>query len=156
MSAGRYLEDLGVGDTFALGAFRLDQADMLDFARRFDPQPFHLDPAAALQTVAGGLIASGWMTGSIAMRLLCEAAPFGATPILGSGVDDLRWPAPVRPGDVLTGTAEITEVVASVSRPERGAVRMKVVLVNQAGEVVFSMMPRVVVPTRPSALEAGL
>lgn len=153
MHAERYFEDLTVGDLFVFGEANMAPSEMMCFARRFDPQPFHLDPNEAAKTSVGGLIASGWMTASVAMRLLCDAAPFGSTPFLGRGVDELRWPAPVRPDDILTGTAEVIEMRPSASRQDRGTVRMRLVLRNQRGATVFSMVPSMVVPTRPKGQE---
>ena len=153
MRSERYLEDFRVGDRFDLGQARMEQEEMIGYARRFDPQPFHVDPEAAGRTAMGGLIASGWMTAGVAMRLLIDAAPFGGTPVLGRGVDELRWPKPVRPGDVLAGTAEVIEVRPSGSRPDRGTVRMRIALHNQRGEAVFGMVPSMVVPTRPAPPE---
>ena len=96
-----YLEDLRVGQRFSSGTHALDEAQIKTFARQFDPQPFHLDEEAAKQTVFKGLAASGWHTAAIAMNLAVQVRPFGPHPLLGAGVDDLRWLKPVRPGDTL-------------------------------------------------------
>lgn len=148
-----FLEDATVGETFELGPEPVRESDMLEFARRYDPQPFHSDPVGAAASPMGGLIASGWHTCAVAMLLLCRAAPFGGAPILGSGVDKLRWPRPVRAGAVLSGTARVVAVRPSTSRPDRGSVTLEVELRDGEGRVVLSMLPTVVLPRRPIGKE---
>ena len=143
-----YFEDLEVGRTMHAGPIAVSLEEVLAFARAYDPQPYHLDEAAALESPFRGLAASGWHTAALAMRLFVEMRPFGAHPILGLGVDELRWLAPVRPGDSLTLAAEVIELVASRSRPDRGTVRMRLVASNQRGEPVFSNRPILFVPRR--------
>lgn len=135
-----FLEDLQAGDAFALGSAWVSPEELARFSERFDPQPMHLDEERP--------IASGWFTASLAMEMIVRAAPFGSTPILGIGVDELRWPAPVRPGDVLSGSLTVVETRPSSSRPDRGTVRLSVELVNQASAVVFRMAPLTVEPRR--------
>lgn len=145
---GRFLEDVKAGDVFSLGPVEVDRDEMLGFAHRYDPQPFHQDPEAARRTLAGELIASGWFTGSLAMRMLCDAAPFGENPILGTGIEGLRWPTPVRAGDKLAGIARVVEVRPSSKRSDRGTVRLEVTLRNGRSEQVFRMIPSMVLMRR--------
>jgi acyl dehydratase len=144
-----YFEDLEIGRTMRAGPIAVSLEEVLAFARAYDPQPYHLDEAAALESPFRGLAASGWHTAALAMRLFVEMRPFGSNPILGLGVDELRWLAPVRPGDSLTLTAEVIELAASRSRPDRGTVRMQLVAANQRGEPVYSNRPILFVPRRP-------
>ena len=116
---------------------QVNQADIIGFAQEYDPQPMHLDPNAASFTIYGGLIASGWHTGALFMRLLVRNL-IADTKSLGSpGMEELRWPAPVRPGDTLTGTIEVLEKRLSNSRP-MGIVRWRGELRNQSGQLVMS------------------
>ena len=134
----RYFEDYVPGLVLEFGAERVDEAEIIDFARRFDPQPFHTDKSQAAAGPFGGLIASGWHTGSLMMRLLVEhyLSPIAS---LGSpGLDELRWPAPVRPGDTLSVRVTILEARRSQSKPDRGLVRAKMEVLNQRREVVMS------------------
>jgi acyl dehydratase len=135
----RWFEDYRPGLVLQFGAASVEQAEVVEFARRYDPQPFHIDADAAAQGAYGGLIASGWHTGSLMMRLLVEhyLSPLAS---LGSpGLDELRWLAPVRPGDTLSVRVTILEVRRSQSKPDRGLVRAKIEVLNQRREVVMSM-----------------
>lgn len=145
---GHFLEDFQVGQTLRSASISLSAEDIQEFAGRFDPQVFHLDPAAAEQTFFRGLAASGWHTAALTMRLLvgCELQPVGG--LIGAGIDDLRWPQPTRPGDTLHLELEILEVRASRSRPERGIVRVQVRTLNQHDEVVQSCIANIVAPSR--------
>jgi acyl dehydratase len=135
----RYFEDLRTGEVISLGEASVSEADIVDFARRFDPQPFHVDPAVASASPFGGLIASGWHTCALFMRLLATGF-LNDTPSLGSpGVDEVRWPTPVRPGDVLSGRLEILETRASQSRTDRGIIRSRGSLTNGHGEKVLTL-----------------
>jgi len=147
-----YFEDLEVGRTMRAGPIDVTLEEVLAFARAYDPQPFHLDEAAALESPFRGLAASGWHTAALAMRLFVEMRPFGTNPILGLGVDELRWLAPVRPGDRLTLVGEVIELLPSRSRPDRGTVRMQLVASNQRGEPVFANRPILFVPRRRPGL----
>jgi len=151
MDSERYLEDFHVGQTSQSASLSVSAEDILDFAARFDPQPFHLDPVAAEQTLFRGLAASGWHTAALTMRLLvgCELKPAGG--LIGAGVDDLKWPQPVRPGDTLHLELEILEVRASRSRPDRGMLRVQVRTLNQHGQVVQSCVANVLAPSRKGA-----
>jgi len=148
---GATLDDLTLGATCDLGSFTFDEADMLDYARRYDPQTMHTDPVGALEEPVGGLIASGWQTASVQMRLIIDAKPFGIARVLGLGVDALRWPKPVRPGDTISGTAEVAEIKPSTTKPDRGMVRLRVTLKNQNGETVMTSEPMLILSRRPPA-----
>ncbi len=142
-----FLEDIRVGLRFHSAEHALDEAQIIDFAHRFDPQPFHLDDESAQRTVFGGLAASGWHTASITMRLLVgEGAPI-AGGIVGAGAE-VQWPQPTRPGDVLRVESEVLEVTPSRSRPDRGIVRLRSQTLNQRGEVVQVLTSSLVVPRR--------
>jgi acyl dehydratase len=149
MSGRRYLEDLAVGDVHPAGSIEVSEAETVAFAKRYDPQPMHTDAEAAAAGVFGGLIASGWHTAAMVMRLIVDARPLGETPLLGLGVDDVRWPKPVRPGDTIQAETEVLSITPSESRPDYGVVRLKVTARNQRGEVVFTMIPKLWVPRRP-------
>jgi len=141
----RYLEDLKVGEKTQTGSVTLTEAEILDFARRFDPQPIHTDPHTP-----GGLIASGWHTAAVVMRLVADARPLGNLPVLGLGVDGIQWPQPVRPGDTIQVEMEILEIRPSKSKPTHGIVKMRSTARNQNGEVVYVVTPNVWVPRRPA------
>jgi acyl dehydratase len=144
-----FLDDLFVGQKFATGSHTLDEAQIKTFAAQFDPQPFHLDPEAAKATFFKGLVASGWHTAAITMRLLVESGAPLAGGIIGLG-GSLKWPRPTRPGDVLTVHGEITEVTPSRSRPDRGTVAISAETRNQHGDVLQSFTSTLLVPRRPS------
>ena len=142
-----YLEDLEVGRRFSSATHVVDEAQIKAYAAQFDPQPFHLDDAAARATLFGGLAASGWHTASITMRLLVESGLPLAGGIIGAG-GEISWPKPTRPGDTLQVVSEIEEVTPSRSRPERGMVRVRSETRNQRGEVVQILTARLIVPRR--------
>jgi len=144
-----WFDDLKVGMRFTSEETTVSKEDVLRFAAEFDPQPFHLDEAAAKKTIFNGLAASGWHTAAIAMRLAVTARPFGPHPLLGAGVDELRWLKPVRPGDTLHLEGEVVELVPSRSKPQ-GVVRIKWIALNQNGEAVYTFNPIAIVPTRPA------
>lgn len=146
---GLYLEELQVGQKFVSGTYQIDEAQIKAFAREYDPQPFHLDEAAAKQTVFAGLAASGWHTAAIAMRLLVTGGLPLANGIIGTG-GDLAWPKPTRPGDVLQVESEILEIVPSRSKPNQAIVKVKSVTLNQSGEAVHMFTSKVVVFKRPA------
>lgn len=134
-----YWEDFKVGDTQVMGSHTFTEAEIIEFARQFDPQPFHVDPRAAEKSAFGGLIASGWHTCAVCMRLNCETY-INRTVSLGSpGLDSIRWLKPVRPGDTLTYRRTVLESRASQSRPGVGLLRSRTEALNQAGELVMSM-----------------
>ena len=147
----RYLEDLAVGDRTQSRAIHLTEADSISFSEKYDPQPMHVDPVSASQSALGGLIASGWHTAALVMRLIVDARTLGGAPVLGLGVDELRWPTPVRPGDTIRAEIEVVSITPSRSKPDFGVVRTKVTVRNQKNEVVLSMYPNLWVPRRPAA-----
>ncbi len=134
----RYWEDIKVGEVVELGSRTMDKERMVAFAREFDPQPFHTDEKAAEASIWGGLIASGWLTGSILMRLLCDGFLKDTAGLGSPGIDELRWLKPVRPGDTLTARLTVLETKASRSKPDRGIVRSLTEMLNQHGEVVMT------------------
>ena len=143
-----WFDDLKLGMRFKGGEVTVSKEDILRFAREYDPQPFHLDDEAAKKTMLGGLAASGWHTAAIAMRLATECRPFGPHPLLGAGVDDLRWLKPVRPGDTLRLEGEVVELLPSRSKPQ-GVARVRWTLYDQHGEAVYTFIPIAIVPSRP-------
>ena len=145
-----WFEDLEVGMQFkGAGQVRVSEADIKRFAAEFDPQPFHLDNVAAERTAFKGLAASGWHTGAIAMRLTVEIHPFCPHPLLGLGVDNLRWLAPVRPGDTLRIEGEVVGLTPSRTKPQ-GTVLIKWTLYNQRDEAVYTFTPIGIMPRRPA------
>jgi acyl dehydratase len=135
----RYFEDLKAGDRFDSTTYDVGEEQIISFAREFDPQPFHLDKAVARQTMFEGLIASGWHTAAITMRLFVQTLNF-AEGAIGLGVDELRWPNAVRPDDVLQVETEIVDLRSSRSKPTHGIVRLRNVTTNQRGEIVQTMI----------------
>jgi acyl dehydratase len=143
-----YFEDFAVGQIYRTGELTVSADAIKTFATSFDPQPFHLDDAAATKTFFQGLAASGWHTAALTMRLLVtEGAPI-AGGIIGAGMDELRWPRPVRPGDRLHLESEVMEVRPSRSRPEQGLVKMRTTTLNQNNEPVQIVVGNLVVPRR--------
>lgn len=134
----RYFEDYEPGSTQEFGSTKVTEAEILEFARKYDPQPFHVDPAAAAKSQFGGLIASGWHTSSMMMRLLADNYLSPVSSLGSPGIDELRWPKPVRPGDELRLRVHVLEARPSKSKPDRGLVRSRVELLNQDDDVVFS------------------
>jgi acyl dehydratase len=146
-----YLEDFSVGQKFRSASLRVSEADIKVFAEKFDPQPFHLDNEAAKATMFGGLAASGWHTAAVTMRLLVDGGAPIAGGIIGAGMDELRWPKPVRPNDELCVESEVLEIRPSRSRPTQGMVKMRTTTLNQNGEPVQVFVGNLVVPRRPDA-----
>jgi acyl dehydratase len=144
-----YWEDLPVGTTFKSTSYQVEAEEIVEFATHYDPQPFHTDPEAAKSTIFGGLVASGWLTTAVTMRLLVGAGIDVAGGLIGLGVDELRWPKGVRPGDELHIRCEVIEAAPSRSRTDRGTVRIRTTTVNQKGETVQSMIATLLVPKRP-------
>ena len=149
MPVFRYLEDLQVGEKLQTAAVTLTEADILEFARRYDPQPMHADPEAAAGGPFQELIASGWHTAALVMRMTVDANPLGDLPLLGLGVDGIEWPQPVYPGDTIQVEIEVQAIRPSQSRPTHGIVKLKTTARNQHGEVVFIVTPNCWVPRRP-------
>jgi acyl dehydratase len=143
----QFFEDFSVGQKFVSGRLRVTEAEIKDFAAAYDPQPFHLDDAAAKQTMFGGLAASGWHTAAMSMRLIVAGEFRPAGGIIGGG-GELLWTKPVRPGDELHVVSEIMELRLSKSRPGFGIVKVSNVTLNQADEPVQTFTPSILVPTR--------
>jgi acyl dehydratase len=151
LAENRYFEDYIPGAVFEFGEARVSEDEIVEFARRFDPQPMHIDPEAATRGHFGGLIASGWHTAAMMMRLVVDYfLPQEAS--LGSpGIDELRWLQPVRPGDVLRVRVTVLETTRSRSRPDRGVIRGLMEVLNQRGEVVMSLKAMNIIAARGSA-----
>lgn len=149
MTITHYLDDLSVGQKFGSGRLTLELDAIRRFAGEFDPQPFHLDDDAAQATIFRGLAASGWHTAALTMRLLVESEFRPAGGIVGAGVDDLRWPRPVRPGDELRVESEVLELRPSKSRPQQGIARLRVTTLNQDDEVLQTYVASLVMQRRP-------
>ena len=145
----RYLEDFAVGQVFKTSRKRVDKDEIFVFAKEYDPQPFHLDEAAAQQSPFAGLAASGWHTAAMTMRLLVDGEFKPAGGILGVGFDELSWPRAVRPGDELYVLSEVLEVRPSKSRPDRGTIRVRNTTYNQNDEPVQIFTGNLLVPRRP-------
>jgi acyl dehydratase len=146
-----FLEDLHVGDRFGSEAIAVTEQDIIAFARDFDPQPFHLDRTASEQSVFKELVASGWHTAAMSMKLFVTGKLKLAGGSVGLGVDELRWPRPVKPGDTLRLETEILDVRPSKSKPDRGIIRIRNVTTNQDGQVVQTFVASVLVRRGPSA-----
>ena len=136
----RYFEDFRVGEVLPLGSRQVSEAEIIAFARQFDPQPFHIDPERARASAFGGLVASGWHTCALYMRLLVDGFASTVVESMGSpGIDKIEWLKPVRPGDTLTGRITLLDLVPSKSRPDRGTIKCLGELLNQHGEIVMAM-----------------
>lgn len=149
-----YLEDFRTGDVHELGTVTITAEEIVEFGKRYDPQPFHTDPAAAELSPFGGLVASGWMTSSLFMRcyvdnLLADSAGCGSP-----GIDELRYHKPVRPGDVLTARLTVLGTRPSLSQPDRGILQPRCELLDAAGEPVFSMILHSIFLRRPPKTDA--
>ena len=144
---GLYLDDLHVGQRFTSATHTIDEAQIKAFAVQFDPQPFHTDEKAAERTFFKGLVASGWHTAAITMRLNVESGPPLAGGIIGAG-GEVSWPAPTRPGDVLHVESEVVEITPSRSRADRGTIVLVSRTINQRGEVAQILKARLFVPRR--------
>lgn len=145
----RWFEDYVPGTTTELGSIRVDEAEVVEFAQRYDPQPFHVDPEAAAAGPFGGLIASGWHTCALMMRLLVEQYLSPVSSLGSPGVDELRWLRPVRPGDELVLRTTVEDARLSASKPDRGIVRTRVALVDQEGREVLQLLATNLVRARP-------
>ncbi|HXC88950.1 MAG TPA: MaoC family dehydratase [Stellaceae bacterium] len=149
----RWFEDFVPGAVYEFGRAEVSAAEIVDFASRFDPQPMHVDPQMAAEGSFGGLIASGWQTAGLMMRLFVDHFLPGHASIASPGIDELRWTRPVRPGDVLRLRVHVLEATRSRSRPDRGLVRTLIEVLNQNGETVMSLKPMNLVRCRPANQE---
>ena len=139
-----YLEDLQVGQRFTSGTYLMEESRIKEFAAEFDPQPFHLDEAAGRASVFKGLVASGWHTAAVAIRLLATGGLPIANGIIGFG-GEIAWPKPTRPGDLLHIESEIVEIVPSRSKPQQGVVTVRSRMLNQNDEVVYVLTAKLLV-----------
>ena len=135
----RYWEDFKVGEVEQIGGKRVDRDELIEFAKQFDPQPFHIDEAAAKHSMYGGLIASGWHTCAMVMRMMCDAYLSQSASVGSPGIDNLKWLKPVRPGDTISARRTTLETRASKSKPDIGIVNNLWEVFNQNGEMVMSM-----------------
>ena len=147
----QYFEDFVVGRRQELGKRSVSEDEIVRFAREFDPQPFHTDPEAAKHSIYGGLIASGWHTCAMTMRILCDAYLVGSGAMGSPGIDELRWRKPVRAGDTITVFGTVAEARVSQSKPDRGVVVSDTEVVNQHGDVVMTMRGMTMFRRRPPA-----
>jgi acyl dehydratase len=147
----RYFEDYVPGLVVDCGSFTVDEAEIIGFARRYDPQPFHVDPEAAAAGPFGGIIASGWQTGSLMMRQLVEGFISPESGLGAAGIDQIRWPRPVRPGDTLNVRGIVLEARLSQSKPDRGIIRTRMEAINADGDLAMSMEGINFVRVRPPA-----
>ena len=146
----RYFEDFTPGDVIELGSRTISKERILAFAREFDPQPFHTDEEAATRSIYGGLLASGWHTGSLLMRILYDGLLKDTASLGSPGIDELRWLEPVRPGDTLTARMTIVEAIPSRSKPDRGLIRSLMEMRNQYGRVVLTIRGLSLLGRRPA------
>ena len=145
----RFLDDFSEGEVFEFGDRLITQDEIIGFAQQYDPQPFHTDPQAALGSSFGGLVASGWMTGAVMMRLMCDHFIAPAAAMGSPGLDQLRWLKPVRPGDRLRARVTVLGLLPSNSKPDRGVLSLRQEALNQTGEVVMSIESRAMLRRRP-------
>ena len=148
----RYFEDFVVGQIQRpSGRVRVEKDDIIAFAKKFDPQPFHLDDEAGRKSIFGRLVASGWHTAALTMSLVASSEYRAASGTVGLGFDGLRWPMPVYPGDELRIETEVLEMRPSKSRPDRGLMKIRTRTLNQNGDVVQELIANAMVPRRPAA-----
>ena len=150
MTIRYYFEDFSVGRVFDSGTRQLSEQDILGFAREYDPQYFHTDPEAAKQSIFGGLIASGWQTVGVCMRLMCDTYLLETSTLGSPGVDEVRWVKPVYPGDTLRMRATVIAAKPSSSKPDRGIATMRCNIYNQKDELVMHMQGMQMMQRRPA------
>jgi len=146
----RHFEDFAVGTVFEAGSVTVSTAEIVEFATRYDPQPFHVDAEAAQASIYGGLIASGWHTAALMMRLFVDSIAADTAALGSPGVDELRWLLPVRPGDTLSVRMTVVEARVSQSKPGRGLVRGRFEVTNQDGGLAMSLTALMFVLRRPA------
>jgi acyl dehydratase len=146
----KYFEDFEIGEEIELGSVTVTAEQIVEFAREYDPQPFHVDPEAARESPYGGLIASGWHTCALYMRLLCDGMMSDSSSQGASGMEELRWLAPVRPGDTLRARYVVLDAKRSESKPNRGTVTFRSEMLNQDDVLVLRMTGRGLYGTRPA------
>jgi acyl dehydratase len=150
----RFFEDYKPGDVYEFGTVTVTEREIIEFAKQFDPQYFHVDPQKAVHSRFGGIIASGWHTAGLAMRLYVDQYLSHVASLASPGVDEVRWPNPVRPGDTLRVRVTILEARLSRSKTDRGIVRAKIEAINQKDELVLSMVGISIIGRRPERFAA--
>ena len=145
-----YFEDFKPGDRFESATLTITERLIVDYARLYDPQPFHTDPEAAKASIYGGLVASGGQTIALSFKLFLETGVLSACSLGSPGLDEVRWKAPIRPGDTLRVVAEVLETRPSASKPDRGIVRIHYTTLNQRGEAVTSLIGNQLCRRRPA------
>ena len=146
----RHFEDFAVGDTEEFGNYITSQDDIIEFATEFDPQPFHIDPEAAKEHFFGGIIASGWHTGSMLMRMIVDHQVGNSSSMGSPGMDELRWISPVRPGEHLKAQSEVLQLTPHKYKNDRGFVKFKHTVLTHEGEVKMTMISSILFGKRPS------
>lgn len=146
----RYFEDFAVGDTEEFGNYITSQEDIIEFATEFDPQPFHIDPDAAKEHFFGGIIASGWHTGSMLMRMIVDHQVGNAASMGSPGMDELRWIRPVRPGEQLKAQSEVLQSTPHKYKNDRGFIKFKHTVLTHDGEIKMTMTSSILFGKRPS------
>jgi acyl dehydratase len=145
----KFLDDLAAGDKFVTGGVTLTESGIIGFALTYDPQPFHLDAAAAAESIYGGLIASGFQVVALAFRLFIQSGMLAGSSMGSPGIDELRWFAPARPGDTLHAEVEVLAVTPSKSKADRGIARLRYTMLNQRREAVSSFIVNHLLLRRP-------
>lgn len=145
-----YFDDFTPGEEIRTRGVTLTDGDIIDFALKFDPQPFHLDAEAARQSIFGGLIASGFHTMALTFRMFCQTNALAASSLGSPGIDEVRWLQPVRPGDTLSVVVRVLDTRASTSKPDRGIVNLQYTTLNQRGEPVMTMVAKQLLRRRPA------
>lgn len=153
--AEQWYEDYEIGEAFISAGKTLTEAEIIDFAFRYDPQPFHIDTAAAERHMYGGLIASGWHVMSVAFRLFVDTRPWGTAGLGSPGCDELRWVKPVRPGDTIRTEVIITDKRPSESKPDRGLLMLDWAILNQDDDIVMTLKSVQLTALRPVDLESS-
>jgi len=147
----RYFEDFTVGEKWISAPVTITEQEIIAYAQQHDPQPMHTDPVHAAKSPFGTVIASGFQIAALSMKVFIEAGGYGDTPMVGMGIDELRWLKPVKPGDELVVQREVVETKLSASRPDRGTIRTHVTVRNQSGDIVMSLYAMGRIPVRPQA-----
>jgi acyl dehydratase len=150
----RWFDDYAVGEVFEFGDQLVTEAEIIEFAQRYDPQPFHLSAQAGAASHFGGLVASGWMTGCLLMRMGCDHFISPRASMGSPGMDELRWLKPVRPGDRLRARVEVLSLRVSQSKPDRGLMNLAQSCINQQGETVLTMRTMAMLLRKPGAAQA--
>lgn len=146
----KFYDDVRIGDRFQAGPIQLSEAEIIEFASKYDPQPMHMDRVWAATGPFGGIIASGWQTIGIVMRQIVEVRMFGSTMVLGLGAENVRWPVVTRPGDSIGIEIEVASMSPSKSKPDFGVIKIHVNGINQRREIALAMTSILWVPRRPN------